>query len=397
MEHITASDLRRIFADVAEGGTYGCFEYQGGSLGLYSDEAALLEWFGKFFGGYFTVTTSRHTDAAVYSSKNPAVFQRLKDWATSSGEPRWEAETEYAVDEQHRIIYSREVYEAKGKVGESCFVLSQPGRNVLVVSPGTLKDRQKTVKRSLRNMMKLLFMERGWLPLHSAACVWNDTGICILGGKFGGKTSTLVNLLVRPGARLVSNDNLFLRDGGTCLEGCGFPNNAALRIGALVAYPRLMDWIDKPTGSFYQQIDAETFRDIVSTTLVEELASKVREDRAALHRACRAARCPDRARHAHRALPGRPIRPLARGVPPGTRHGPAAGQRIPGRHLPQPGQGEAGLPPGLFRFRRRHAAGCLRRAAGEVHPESGGPGAVPEREDERALGGIGRTVDASDA
>jgi hypothetical protein len=178
------------------------------------------------------------------------------------------------VDALHRIIYSREVDDAKGTVEENCFVLSKSGRNVLVSSPGSLKDRRKTVKRSLRNLMKLLFMEKGWLPFHSAACIWNDTGICILGGKFAGKTSTLVNLLARPGARLVTNDNLFLRDGGTFLEGCGFPNKAGLRIGALAAYPTMVDWIERTTDSFYPQIDAETFRDIVATTPVDELGSR---------------------------------------------------------------------------------------------------------------------------
>jgi hypothetical protein len=274
MEHITASDLQQMFADVADAGTYGCFEYQGIAVGLHSDEADLLNWFSKFFGGYFTVTASERTDAVVYSSQDPAVFHRLKESAECSGRPRSEDETEYAVDAQHRIIYSREVDDVKGKAEENCFVLSKSGRNVLVSSPGALTDRHKTVKRSLRNMMKLLFMEKGWLPFHSAACIWNDTGICILGGKFAGKTSTLVNLLARPGARLVTNDNLFLRDGGTFLEGCGFPNKAGLRIGALAAYPRLVDWIETTTESFYPQIDAETFRDIVATTPVDELGSR---------------------------------------------------------------------------------------------------------------------------
>ena len=274
MERITASDLQQVFADVADAGAYGCFEYQGIAVGLHSDEATLLDWFSKFFGGYFIVTASHQTDAVVYSTQDPDVFQRLKEWATSSGRPRSETDTEFAVDAQHRIIYSREVDEAKGTVEENCFVLSQPGRSVLVSSPGALKDRQKTVKRSLRNMMKLLLMEKGWLPFHSAACMWNDTGICILGGKFAGKTSTLVNLLARPGARFVSNDTLFLRDGGAFLEGCGFPNKAGLRIGALAAYPRLVDWIEKTTDSFYPQIDAETFRDIVATTPVDELGGR---------------------------------------------------------------------------------------------------------------------------
>jgi hypothetical protein len=274
MEQITADDLQQMFAGVADAGTYGCFEYQGISLGFCSDEAGMLDWFSAFFGGYFTVTTRSHTDSRVYSSSDPAVFQRLKEYATSRGHRRSDDEIECAVGAHHRIVYSREIDEAKGTVEENCFVLSQPGRNVLVSSAGSVKDRRKTVKRSLRNMMKLLFMERGWLPFHSAACVWNDTGICILGGRFAGKTSTLVNLLAQPGARLVSNDTLFLRDTGTGIEGCGFPNKAGLRIGALTAYPRLVEWIEQATDSFYPQIDAATYREIVATTPAEELGAR---------------------------------------------------------------------------------------------------------------------------
>ena len=84
MERITASDLQQVFADVADAGAYGCFEYQGIAVGLHSDEATLLDWFSKFFGGYFIVTASHQTDAVVYSTQDPDVFQRLKEWATSS-------------------------------------------------------------------------------------------------------------------------------------------------------------------------------------------------------------------------------------------------------------------------------------------------------------------------
>jgi hypothetical protein len=274
MEPVSASELQRMFADVADAATYGCFEYQGIAVGFHADEPDLLDRFRRYFGGYFAVTASDHTDAVVYSSHDPGVFQRLKDSATAHGRPRSAEEIEYTVDARHRIIHRREVDEAKGRMGENCFVLSQPGRHVLVASPGTPRDRQKTVKRSLRNMMKLLLVEKGWLPLHSAACIWNDTGICVLGGKFAGKTSTLLNLLVRPGARFVSNDNLFLRDGGTHLEGCGFPNNAGLRIGALVAHPELVERIEKAADSFHPRLDAETFREVVATTPAGELRSR---------------------------------------------------------------------------------------------------------------------------
>ena len=273
MEPMSTSDLQQLHAELAATGSYGCFEYQGISVGLHTDDADLLDWFRGFFGGYFSVTSRTDPDAVVYSTRDPSVFERLESAARSYGRPRGEDETECWMD-AYRIIYSREVDEPKGKVEENCFVLWRPGRNVLISTRGSSKDHQKTVKRSLRNLMKLLLMEKGWLPFHSAACVWNGIGICILGGKFAGKTSTLVNLLARPGAKFVSNDTLFLRDGGASLTGCGFPNKAGLRIGALLAYPKLVNWIESTTDSFYPQIDAETFHDIVATTPADELGGR---------------------------------------------------------------------------------------------------------------------------
>src|SRR4051812_29095512 len=98
MEQITAGDLQQMFAGVADAGTYGCFEYQGISVGLHSDEPDMLDWFGRFFGGYFTVTTNDHPDAVVYSSRDPAVFQHLRELATSRGHPLAGDDTEYVVD-----------------------------------------------------------------------------------------------------------------------------------------------------------------------------------------------------------------------------------------------------------------------------------------------------------
>ena len=82
MERTSASTLEQMFADVADAGTYGRFEYRDISVGLHIDEADMLARFSTYFGSYFTVTSGNQTDAAVYSSRDPAVFQRLKEWAT---------------------------------------------------------------------------------------------------------------------------------------------------------------------------------------------------------------------------------------------------------------------------------------------------------------------------
>lgn len=265
MKQLTTPDLERLFARVATG-AYSCLEYQGISVGFHSDEAPLVDWVHEFFGGYFVPTAGTRADSVIYSSQDADIFRQLKELAITRGEQRSEGEVECAVDRRTAVIYKREVDVAKGTVDENCFVLSDAGRRVLVAAPGTLKDRWKTIKRSMRGMTKLLLLERGWLAVHSAACGWNGTGICILGGKYAGKTSTLVNLLMQPGATLVTNDTLLLRDGGSRLDACGFPNKAGLRVGALAAHTRALQWIERTRNSFYPQIDAETFRDLVANT-----------------------------------------------------------------------------------------------------------------------------------
>ncbi len=47
-------------------------------------------------------------------------------------------------------------------------------------------------------MMKLLLMEKTWQPFHAYRVYLERHRICILGGKFAGKTSTLVNMLSGP-------------------------------------------------------------------------------------------------------------------------------------------------------------------------------------------------------
>jgi hypothetical protein len=265
--------MREMFDALEKSGNYVCFEFLNASVGFYCDDNDFVEWFSKYFGGYFVPSQRKPADAVIYSSQDASLFQDLHTLATSSGHAEAADYTELRLDSQNSLISTREV-DKKNNVDETCYLVSQAGKRVLVASPGSVKARRATIKRTLRNMMKLLLIERGWLPLHASACVKNGVGICILGGKFAGKTSTLINLLSQSDATLVSNDTLFLRDAGTHVEGCGFPNKAGLRIGTLLANPELLQWIGKTSDSFYPQIDAKTVREIVATTPAAELGKR---------------------------------------------------------------------------------------------------------------------------
>jgi hypothetical protein len=273
MENTTMIETQHIFDLLEQTGMYVCFEFQGASIGFYCDDDDFIEWFSKYFDGYFVTSKRKSADAVIYSTQDDRLFHTFRAQITPSHMPDPEDYVELQLQAQASLIYQREV-DKKNRVDETCYIVAQAERRVLIASPGTVNARRATVKRTIRNMMKLLLIERGWLPVHASACVKNGVGICLLGGKFAGKTSTLLNLLSLPDTDLVSNDTLFIRDAGNYLEGCGFPNKAGIRIGTLLANPSLLSWIEKTTETFYPQIDIETIREILMVTPPAELSNR---------------------------------------------------------------------------------------------------------------------------
>jgi hypothetical protein len=179
MNHLV---MREMFDALEKSGNYVCFEFLDASVGFYCDDNDFVEWFSKYFGGYFVPSQRKLADAVIYSSQDASLFQDLHTLATSSGHAEAADYTELQLDSHNSLIYTREV-DKKNSVDETCYIVSQAGKRVLVASPGSVKARRATIKRTIRNMMKLLLIERGWLPLHASACVKNGVGICILGGN----------------------------------------------------------------------------------------------------------------------------------------------------------------------------------------------------------------------
>jgi hypothetical protein len=273
MENTTMVETQHVFDLLEQTGMYVCFEFQGASIGFYCDEDDFIDWFSKYFGGYFVTSKRKSPDVVIYSTQDDRLLHSFRAQIAPSDMSNTEDYRELQLQAQTSLVYQREV-DKKNRMEETYYIVAQAGRRVLIASSGIVDARRATAKRTIRNMMKLLLIERGWLPVHASACVKNGIGICLLGGKFAGKTSTLLNLLSLPDTDLVSNDTLFIRDAGNYLEGCGFPNKAGIRIGTLLANPSLLSWIEKMTETFYPQIDIETIREILMVTPPAELSSR---------------------------------------------------------------------------------------------------------------------------
>lgn len=275
METTLISGYREAFDSLEARSEYVCFEFAGNSLGFYSEDPDVIPWLTHYFAGYFAPSNNKSPDAVIYTSGDTALFDQLYAGVSAARDPGADeyADVELALDGEHILTFDGFVNK-HSPPEKICYLLDLPKRRILTAFTGATKVRQLIALRIVRDLMNLLMYDKGWVPLHATACIRNSAGVSIIGGKFAGKTSMLFNLLDQPGTKLVTNDRLFLRDGGTYLEGCGFPRQAGLRVGTLLATPKLQEWLEHASDTFYQQISAEQLHEIAAATPPAELKNR---------------------------------------------------------------------------------------------------------------------------
>lgn len=74
------------------------------------------------------------------------------------------------------------------------------------------------------DVVRLIFLAKGYVPVHGSAFVWQGRGVLVTGWARGGKTRTLLAFAQR-GARFISDDWVMLSGDGQMLS---FPTNVTL-------------------------------------------------------------------------------------------------------------------------------------------------------------------------
>lgn len=267
--------FQQALDDLEKTADYMCLEFAGSSLGIYCDDPDVIPWVSQYFAGYFVSSKSKDVEAVIYMSRDVALLEQLYSRVVAAREPDApeDADVELALDDEHLLRFDG--YLGKEHALEKiCYMLSLAERKILAAFTGPTKVRRVLANRLVPDTMRLLMYEKGWLPVHASACVRNGAGVGIVGGRFAGKTSTLFNLLDQPGTKLVTNGQLFVRDAGTYLEGCGFPTKAGLRVGTLFTTPKLQRWVEEATDTFYPQPSAEELHEIAASTPAAELQAR---------------------------------------------------------------------------------------------------------------------------
>jgi len=108
---------------------------------------------------------------------------------------------------------------------------------LLYLAAGKWEAPSMLAIRVVRAAVLLQLEAAGWEYLHAACLTWRGVGVAITGPKFVGKTTLALQLLARPGWRLVANDKLAVRPGIAGVEALGFPIRMGIRDGSLRTLP----------------------------------------------------------------------------------------------------------------------------------------------------------------
>lgn len=255
MEDTIVLECQKAISNLEAMGCYARFGFGETSVGYYCDDTSLAEWLCHFFAGYFVPSTTFPAHAYVYCANNPTLWNVLQNLSSryrplKQGEYREITHTPQSIL-IHKLSKLAPIQE------DIYYYLLKPERKLLIISSCNPQLRRIQGADIIRALMRMLLIERGWLPFHAACCTKDGQGICITGDKFAGKTSTLINLLATNGFHLVATDKLLLYDGGTHLLACGLPLIAGIRPGTLLCHPPLLHWLKNTAEPFFPHLSLD--------------------------------------------------------------------------------------------------------------------------------------------
>ena len=120
--------------------------------------------------------------------------------------------------------------DAAGELLDVLCVVRPPRRRMLMLARCGSTARNILVMRTIRSWHHYMLLEDGFVPLHAAACELGDgEAALIIGEKFAGKTTTLLQLVEGLGCAFVSNDVVYLRADEGALTVTSLPQKVSIR------------------------------------------------------------------------------------------------------------------------------------------------------------------------
>lgn len=117
------------------------------------------------------------------------------------------------------------------------------------------EEKKYYIYRFIRKLFLILELSKGKKILHSGCVEYGGNGIAIMGNKFAGKTTTIINLIKDENFSYVSNDKVVLEISEGSLYATGIPIAMGIRLGTLIKAMGLNSEILPSMKSDNQNID----------------------------------------------------------------------------------------------------------------------------------------------
>ncbi|WP_187355402.1 hypothetical protein ['Paenibacillus yunnanensis' Narsing Rao et al. 2020] len=134
----------------------------------------------------------------------------------------------------------------KGDLEPKREYLFNPGeKSICILQPQDRRLRLQIAVRLCRDILKHLLLDERISFFHSGMVVYKDKGICFMGPKKAGKTSSILSLLSKGEGKFVSNDDLSItiNEKGEFL-GYGWPRALSIRKDAIQSMENVLKDFD---------------------------------------------------------------------------------------------------------------------------------------------------------
>lgn len=176
--------------------------------------------------------------SAVYVEANEEIIERLNEYLfpffehienSVTEENIWKivckkSESEYSHMELDRIVINQGDQDT-----EIIVHFSGEKKFIGLIYEYSIAWQVQNVLRFIRVIMRLQSKENGHIFLHGGLVEYKSEGICFIGKKKSGKTSSILSLMKYSDANFISNDDVSLNFSNTEWTGFGWPRSINVR------------------------------------------------------------------------------------------------------------------------------------------------------------------------
>lgn len=157
------------------------------------------------------------------------------------------------------------------------YLLSSSEKTIIIIEPNEIVWKIQQVIRLVRDIVRNEFIQEDMNYYHSAVLTYKDKGICVMGSKKSGKTTTILSLLTTQKANFISNDDLSLRLIDGKLVGYGWPRAVSVRNDSFEALRALNVNINRNTLELTHPSNTIKLRDNYTFFILKKLCKRLEE------------------------------------------------------------------------------------------------------------------------